>query len=157
MSIILSKQLRNRQILTGDVSAPEPRTDLDWQDDALCAQVALDIFFPERGGSTRQAKSICAECTVSEQCLSYALELDERFGVWGGLSERERRKLQPRTLDGSARPKKGAETLTKVIALHKLGQTDAEISAAIGVTVRHVYRIRVQQGLESNVPKRDAA
>ncbi|MFT4029384.1 MAG: WhiB family transcriptional regulator [Protaetiibacter sp.] len=67
---------------------------LAWQTDALCAQTDPEAFFPEKGGSTRDAKRICTGCSVRAQCLEYALENDERFGIWGGLSERERRKLR---------------------------------------------------------------
>jgi WhiB family transcriptional regulator, redox-sensing transcriptional regulator len=67
---------------------------LAWQSDALCAQTDPEAFFPEKGGSTRDAKRICDSCEVRQQCLDYALENDERFGIWGGLSERERRKLR---------------------------------------------------------------
>jgi WhiB family transcriptional regulator, redox-sensing transcriptional regulator len=69
---------------------------LAWQADSLCAQTDPDAFFPEKGGSTRDAKRICAACEVRAQCLEYALANDERFGIWGGLSERERRKLRKR-------------------------------------------------------------
>lgn len=69
---------------------------LAWQSDALCAQTDPEAFFPEKGGSTRDAKKICASCEVRAQCLEYALKNDERFGIWGGLSERERRKLRKR-------------------------------------------------------------
>lgn len=69
---------------------------LSWQTDALCAQTDPEAFFPEKGGSTRDAKKICGTCEVRTQCLEYALENDERFGIWGGLSERERRKLRKR-------------------------------------------------------------
>ena len=51
-------------------------------------------FFPEKGGSTREAKRICLGCEVRDRCLEYALAHDERFGIWGGLSERERRRLK---------------------------------------------------------------
>ena len=67
---------------------------LAWQSDALCAQTDPEAFFPEKGGSTRDAKKICTTCEVRAQCLEYALQNDERFGIWGGLSERERRKLR---------------------------------------------------------------
>ncbi len=67
---------------------------LAWQADALCAQVDPEAFFPEKGGSTRDAKRICAACDVRAECLEYALQNDERFGIWGGLSERERRRLR---------------------------------------------------------------
>jgi WhiB family redox-sensing transcriptional regulator len=66
----------------------------DWQERALCAQTDPEAFFPEKGGSTREAKLICAGCEVRAECLEYALAFDERFGIWGGLSERERRRLK---------------------------------------------------------------
>ena len=69
---------------------------LAWQGDALCAQTDPEAFFPEKGGSTRDAKKICGSCEVRGECLDYALQNDERFGIWGGLSERERRKLRRR-------------------------------------------------------------
>lgn len=69
---------------------------LGWQERALCAQTDPEAFFPEKGGSTREAKSVCAACDVRAECLEYALTNDERFGIWGGLSERERRKLKRR-------------------------------------------------------------
>ena len=65
-----------------------------WQDRALCAQTDPEAFFPEKGGSTREAKRVCRSCEVRAECLEYALEHDERFGIWGGLSERERRRLK---------------------------------------------------------------
>jgi WhiB family redox-sensing transcriptional regulator len=67
---------------------------LPWAADAKCLQADPETFFPEKGGSTREAKRICVQCDVRELCLDYALENDERFGIWGGLSERERRKLK---------------------------------------------------------------
>ena len=67
---------------------------LAWQEQALCAQTDPEAFFPEKGGSTREAKRVCQSCTVRTECLEYALAQDERFGIWGGLSERERRKLK---------------------------------------------------------------
>lgn len=68
--------------------------DAGWQDRAICAQTDPDAFFPEKGGSTREAKKVCRGCEVRAECLEYALERDERFGIWGGLSERERRRLK---------------------------------------------------------------
>mgnify|MGYP000529454107 CR=1 FL=1 len=66
--------------------------ELSWQERSLCAQTDPEAFFPEKGGSTRDAKRICSGCEVKAQCLDYALANDERFGIWGGLSEREDRK-----------------------------------------------------------------
>jgi len=78
-----------------DIDAVEENT-LAWQTDALCSQTDPEAFFPEKGGSTRDAKRICTSCDVKTECLEYALQNDERFGIWGGLSERERRKLRKR-------------------------------------------------------------
>jgi WhiB family redox-sensing transcriptional regulator len=89
-------------IQLGVPGSPASRTVADdenqlaWQVDSLCAQTDPEAFFPEKGGSTRDAKKICASCDVRAQCLEYALQNDERFGIWGGLSERERRKLRKR-------------------------------------------------------------
>lgn len=68
----------------------------DWHDLALCPQTDPDAFFPERGGSTAAAKAICRLCPVEAECLADALDRDEGFGVWGGKSERERRRLKRR-------------------------------------------------------------
>ena len=65
-----------------------------WRLDALCAETDPEAFFPEKGGSTREAKRVCNGCTVRAECLEFALTNDERFGIWGGLSERERRRLR---------------------------------------------------------------
>lgn len=67
---------------------------LSWASGAKCLQAEPETFFPEKGGSTREAKRICGQCAVKRECLEYALANDERFGIWGGLSERERRKLK---------------------------------------------------------------
>jgi WhiB family redox-sensing transcriptional regulator len=79
---------------TDQMAIPEDETLLSWQDKALCAQTDPEAFFPEKGGSTREAKRICVSCEVKQECLEYALMQDERFGIWGGLSERERRRLK---------------------------------------------------------------
>jgi WhiB family redox-sensing transcriptional regulator len=106
---------RHRRMLNSEVAVavtitpvePEDDGPLAWQADALCAQTDPEAFFPEKGGSTRDAKKICVSCDVRDRCLEYALSQDERFGIWGGLSERERRKLkrrgQPRLGEGSRR------------------------------------------------------
>ena len=66
----------------------------DWTKKALCAEVDPDLFFPEVGDDVRKVKKICKACDVKEECLKYSLDNDERFGVWGGLSEHNRRKLR---------------------------------------------------------------
>jgi WhiB family redox-sensing transcriptional regulator len=82
-------------LLGGLVGGPDE--DQGWQERALCAETDPEAFFPEKGGSTREAKKICTGCEVRAECLEYALANDERFGIWGGLSERERRRLRRRT------------------------------------------------------------
>ncbi len=68
--------------------------ELEWQERALCAQTDPEIFYPEKGQSTREAKRVCAACEVRPQCLDYALTIGDRYGVFGGLSERERRRMK---------------------------------------------------------------
>ena len=97
-------------LLTDATPAPaaaydaQPWTDLSqvgdaaWRLEALCAETDPEAFFPEKGGSTRDAKRVCTGCTVRAECLEFALANDERFGIWGGLSERERRRLRRRAI-----------------------------------------------------------
>ena len=65
-----------------------------WQDFANCLGVDPDLFFPERGASTREAKEVCRGCVVRGDWLEYALQNSEKFGIWGGMSERERRRIR---------------------------------------------------------------
>ena len=65
-----------------------------WTEEANCKGADADLFFPERGASTRKAKAICRACTVQGECLEYAVQNSEKFGIWGGLSERERRRVK---------------------------------------------------------------
>jgi WhiB family redox-sensing transcriptional regulator len=80
------------------IGGGEDESILGWQERALCAHTDPEAFFPEKGGSTREAKKVCVACEVRAECLEYALANDERFGIWGGLSERERRKLKRRAV-----------------------------------------------------------
>lgn len=96
--VVISKELQRissiflKERVPTTVNRGVVAEDLDWQQDALCTQTDPEIFFPEKGGSTRDAKKVCAACDVRSQCLEAALENDERHGIWGGLSERERRR-----------------------------------------------------------------
>lgn len=90
-----------------------PQVDESWKGDAACATADPDLFFPDWtakwhfGASvsqvTKVAKSICAGCVVQGECLAYALAVDERHGIWGGLSEREREKLTGKRRDWKMR------------------------------------------------------
>jgi len=77
----------------GPLLGPEDAEDLSWQAEALCAEIDPELWFPEKGGSTREAKRICRSCEVRAECLEYALENNEMFGIFGGLSYLERRPL----------------------------------------------------------------
>ena len=92
-----------------------PEEERRWQERANCLGVDPELFFPERGASTREAKSVCAGCAVRLDCLEYALRNHEKFGIWGGLSERERRRLRRRRALGEVasprpEPPSGLET-----------------------------------------------
>lgn len=68
--------------------------DMAWYKLGDCQGVDPDLFFPGQGESTAEAKAICAGCQVREQCLEWAIEHAEKFGIWGGMSERERRRIR---------------------------------------------------------------
>ena len=67
---------------------------VSWRDKAECKGADPELFFPERGASTRLPKEWCMKCEVRAECLEYALVNGERFGIWGGMSERERRSVR---------------------------------------------------------------
>ena len=75
--------------------------DVGWQTRAACRGPQAVIFFPppqferkdEKAERERQAKAICATCSVREPCLDYALRIREPHGIWGGRNEAERREL----------------------------------------------------------------
>ena len=69
----------------------------DWAKDALCAQADPEAFFPERGTPTTNPKTICAACDVQADCLGYALRHNEKYGIWGGTSPKERQRLRRTT------------------------------------------------------------
>lgn len=71
-----------------------PSEEESWQAFANCLGVEPDLFFPERGASTTEAKAVCEGCVVKNDCLEYALANGEKFGIWGGTSERERRTIR---------------------------------------------------------------
>lgn len=111
-----------------------------WQALGLCREVDPELFFPEKGCNTvDDARRICGGCDVRQECLSYALDNNERFGVWGGMTERERKKLQ-RLLP---------VTVSKLSAVHIVvgrltskGASSAQIAAIIHLSERQVQRIR---------------
>lgn len=72
-----------------------------WHQRANCTGVDPELFFPQRGGSTKEAKEVCRGCVVREECLEYAISYGERFGIWGGMSERERRRVRRSRISAS--------------------------------------------------------
>jgi len=84
-----------------------------WMLSGLCAQTDPEEFFPDKGGTSRIAKSVCARCPVAAECLDYALKHGERYGIWGGLSERERRKVAKALGLGDGRANNGTNRKQK--------------------------------------------
>ena len=69
-------------------------SDTDWMGDALCKEVGLDLFFPEKGENITAARRTCMACPVTAACLDYAVLHHIDFGVWGGTSPRQRRRIR---------------------------------------------------------------
>lgn len=66
----------------------------EWTEGAMCAQTDPERFFPELGGTAADARKICSRCEVKAACLEYALKNNEPYGVWGGLTRQERRRMK---------------------------------------------------------------
>lgn len=94
----------NTPIEPGDTSEQ-----MQWMLDARCRGYDPGEFFPSDGVGVDQARKICAECTVRIECLEYALEYRIDHGVWGGCSERERRRILRRRRE-AARASEGSAT-----------------------------------------------
>jgi WhiB family redox-sensing transcriptional regulator len=122
----------------------------EWMVDGLCAQVDPELWFPEKGGSTREAKQLCTRCPVRAECLAYALANDERFGVWGGASERDRRRMTRPVITAAPDRRTG---LVRQLATRL---TDPEIAARLDCSSRTVLRIRVTAGIPPARPTRTA-
>jgi len=73
---------------------------MTWLDLRACADLPTAMFFPGVGGDPRPAKAVCAGCPVADDCLRYALDNDETFGIWGGKSERQRRRMRYEARNG---------------------------------------------------------
>ncbi len=129
--------------LTDAMIAPEP-----WTQDALCLQTDPEMFFPEKGGSTRAAKKICASCEVTEQCLDYALRNDEQFGIWGGLATRERGRIL-KGMPRDARPAVPAHVAESLPSLVEQRLTNEAIAERFGVVGATVGKWRRDMGLPS--------
>ena len=78
------------------VMAEIERSITSWKEAAACRGMAADVFFPESDEGAATAKAICATCPVATECLEFALATRQDDGVWGGLTETERRRLRRR-------------------------------------------------------------
>lgn len=72
------------------------KDDMEWRRYANCLTADPEAFFPEKGQNAREAKKTCASCLVQSQCLDYALHNDEKYGIWGGMTEKERAAMRAR-------------------------------------------------------------
>jgi len=105
-----------------------------WWFEGLCAQTDPELFFPEKGGSVREAKAVCAGCPVRGDCLEYALAHGERYGVWGGTSEHERRRLQLHAgsaASGSTAPQPAAPQPDPATTVAVAGEVDEVVVARL--------------------------
>ena len=74
----------------------DDETTAQWMAQGACRAYPPNTFFPSDGVGVDRARKICATCPVTSECLEYALDAGEKFGVWGGKSERERRRIAKR-------------------------------------------------------------
>lgn len=75
-------------------AAPKPKPDTSWMLFANCRGMDPELFFPPRGASLEPIREVCRSCACQKACADYAINNGEVFGVWGGLSERERRRIR---------------------------------------------------------------
>ena len=107
-----------------------------WRELAACRGTDLNLFFPERGESAGPARRVCAACPVREPCLDYAITNRISHGIWGGLTERERRALRSRWVRTSRR-----ERVRAILAAEAAGYTAAAIGRSFGLSRTSVTRI----------------
>jgi WhiB family redox-sensing transcriptional regulator len=67
--------------------------ELAWRRHAACRGLDPEIFYPALDDDVEDAKAVCTACTVRETCLEFALQVREKEGVWGGATEKERRRI----------------------------------------------------------------
>lgn len=114
----------------------------EWQEQAVCTQVDPAIFYPDKGTPLDDARRVCAVCPVREECLQAALDRDERFGVFGGASVRQRiamkrkaqqlPRLEPKPVDHRS------EREARIVSLAGSGLSDIQIATRVGVSRRVV-------------------
>ena len=107
-----------------------------WRQQAACHGTDLNMFYPERGETADPARQVCARCPVRQPCLEYALSNRIMFGIWGGLTERERRPLQSKWVMAERRDRDRA-----ILAADAAGYTTAAIGRSFGLSRTSVIRI----------------
>jgi WhiB family redox-sensing transcriptional regulator len=107
-----------------------------WRQQAACHGTDLNLFYPERGQSAKPARQVCARCPVRQPCLEYALSNRITSGIWGGLTERERRPLQSDWIQAEWRDRDRA-----ILAADAAGYTTAAIGHSFGLSRTSVARI----------------
>ena len=107
-----------------------------WRELAACRGADLDVFFPGRGQSAGPARQVCAACPVRQRCLDYAITNRITYGVWGGLTGRERRALQSRWVRTSRRDRDRA-----IRAAEATGYTAEAIGRSFGLSRTSVTRV----------------
>jgi WhiB family redox-sensing transcriptional regulator len=107
-----------------------------WRELAACHGADLNLFFPERGESAEPARQVCAACPVRQPCLDYAITNRIAHGIWGGLTERERRALRSRWVRASRRDRDRA-----IRAAEAAGYTAAAIGRSFGLSRTSVSRV----------------
>ena len=127
------------------MTAPEPRHRTPappapalagWRYRAACRGADLDVFFPGRGESAEPARQVCAGCPVREPCLEFALSHGITHGIWGGLTERDRRALRIRHAVAARRKRDEA-----IAAASAAGHSTAAIGRAFGLAATSVSRV----------------
>jgi WhiB family redox-sensing transcriptional regulator len=107
-----------------------------WRYRAACRGADLTVFFPGRGGSAEPARQICASCPVRQPCLDYALSHGITHGIWGGLTERDRRPLRVHHTLAARRQRDEA-----IAAAAAAGSTMAAIGRTFGLAATSVSRV----------------
>jgi len=117
-----------------------------WRELAACRGTDLEVFFPERGESAGPARQVCARCPVRQPCLDYAITNRITHGIWGGLTERERRALRSGWVGAARRERDRA-----ILAAEAAGYTAAAIGRSFGLSRTSVTRI-VRTGNDTGRP-----
>lgn len=151
------------EVVSLPIPTIRPAQDSDWRDRGACLGSDPEKFFPEKGSPSKEAKRTCNEkCTVREQCLEYALQNDERFGIWGGLSTLQRMKLlqerqgnpsKSTEHSASTAPGRRSRTAERDALIRKLRSehvSPRDIAQKFDISLNTVYRVAGKAATGSN-------